>query len=207
MNKNINYEGSKLYKVRHSAEHLLMQAMKELGYEFFMAMGPATDEGFYFDFELLKGEVTKNDFSKIEEKMQEIINRNLEITKHIVTEKKAQELFKDNSYKLEWIEKFVSENQELSVYYTGNPSEKNSFVDLCSGPHVANTPEIKAFKLLSIAGAYWHGDEKNKMLTRIYGVAFENKEKLEEYELIRKMVKKYGLNGALSLNAGKVMKD
>ncbi len=181
MNNNQNYEGSNLYKIRHSAEHLLMQAMKELDFKFYMAMGPATSDGFYFDFELLQGELTENDFAKIEEKMQEIIDRNLEISKHIISESDAKKLFENNPYKLEWIEKFVSENQELSVYYTGNPEDKNSFVDLCSGPHTSNTKNIKAFKLLSIAGAYWHGDEKNKMLTRIYGTAFESKQELENY--------------------------
>jgi len=181
MNNKQNYEQSKLFKIRHSAEHVLTQAMFELGYKFYMAMGPATEDGFYFDFELLKGKITENDFEKIEVKMQEIVDRKLIISKKIVNETEARNLFKENPYKNEWIDKFVNEKQELSVYYTGNPDENNSFVDLCSGPHVNNTEEIKAFKLLSIAGAYWHGDEKNKMLTRIYGTAFETQQELENY--------------------------
>ena len=181
MNNKNNYEQSQLYKIRHSTEHVLMQAMQHLGFKFHMAMGPAIDDGFYFDFELLESEITENDFEKIEKKMQEIVDRKLDITKQIVSQEKAKALFKGNPYKLEWIEKFIQEKQELSVYYTGNPEDKDSFVDLCSGPHVENTKDIKAFKLLSIAGAYWHGDEKNIMLTRIYGTAFESQQELDQY--------------------------
>ena len=181
MNNKNNYEQSQLYKIRHSTEHVLMQAMQQLGFKFHMAMGPAIDDGFYFDFELLEGEITENDFGVIEKKMQEIVDRKLDITKQIVLQEKAKELFKGNPYKLEWIEKFIQEKQELSVYYTGNREDKDSFVDLCSGPHVENTKDIKAFKLLSIAGAYWHGDEKNIMLTRIYGTAFESQQELDQY--------------------------
>jgi len=188
--KNIMNEKSELYKIRHSAEHVLMQAMKELGFEFYMAMGPATDEGFYFDFELLEGEVNETDFGKIEQKMQEIIEKKLAITKQIVTESVAKDLFKGNPYKQEWIDQFVKEKSELSVYYTGDPKSNKSFVDLCSGPHTSNTSDIKAFKLLSIAGAYWHGDEKNKMLTRIYGTAFDSKKELEEYLTMLEEAKK-----------------
>src|SRR5690606_14349811 len=93
----------------------------------------------------------------------------------------ALKLFADNPYKLEWIDQIKDRGEKISVYWTGEPGEKGSMVDLCSGPHAESTGAVKAFKLLSVAGAYWHGDEKNKMLTRIYGTAFDTKEALDAY--------------------------
>ncbi|MDP4009608.1 MAG: threonine--tRNA ligase [Candidatus Shapirobacteria bacterium] len=168
----------KLNNIRHSAEHVLTQAMLRLYPDkFLMAMGPSTDNGFYFDFEPINDfKIKEEDFPKIEAEMQKIIDENLSITRKEITVEEARGLFKNNPYKQEWLDLIQSRNEPVSVYYTGD-----EFVDLCVGPHVESTSEIKTFKLLSIAGAYWHGDEKNKMLTRIYGTAFENQEELNEY--------------------------
>lgn len=173
----------KLWALRHSAEHILTQAMERLWPgQIIKAMGPAIDTGFYFDFDTTNDlKIAENDFPKIEKEMKKIVQLNLPFEKHIVTAEKAREMFKDNPYKQEWIDKAESEGEEISMYWTGDPGKGGSFVDVCAGPHVAKTIEVKAFKLLSIAGAYWHGDEKNKMLTRIYGTAFETQEELDEY--------------------------
>ncbi len=175
-----------LHPLRHSAEHVLHQAMKELYPSIHLAMGPATDEGFYFDFDGKvdgKSEVviSEADFPKIEKRMAEIIKKDLPITRYEVSEKEARKLFADNPYKQEWIDKAVQEGKNISIYWTGEPEKPGSMVDLCKGPHVESTGKIKAFKLLSVAGAYWHGDEKNKMLTRIYGTAFFSQQELEEH--------------------------
>jgi len=167
-----------LLKIRHSAEHVLHQALLKLyPGKLFPAMGPATDEGFYMDFEPLNGfKVSEEDFPKIEAEMQKIIKENLPIIREEINIDKAKKLFANNPYKIEWLESIKNRNEIISIYKTGL-----ELVDLCAGPHVASTGEIKAFKLLSVAGAYWHGDEKNKMLTRIYGTAFGSKEELEKY--------------------------
>ena len=170
-----------LFEIRHSAEHVLMQAMRNLGYKFHMAMGPATDDGFYFDFELLEGQVLEDDFPKIESEMKKIIKQDLKISQHEVTVDKAREMFKDNPYKQEWIDEIVLQKAPITIYWTGEPGQKDSFVDLCKGPHVKSTGQIGTIKLLSIAGAYWRGSEKNKMLTRIYGIAFETEKELNEH--------------------------
>ena len=176
-------EENKLHALRHSAEHILTQAMERLWPgQIIKAMGPAIETGFYFDFDTTNGlKIAETDFPKIEKEMRKIVQSNLPFEKMIVTAKKAREMFADNPYKQEWIDKAESEKEEISVYWTGDPGKGGSFVDVCAGPHVARTIEVKAFKLLSIAGAYWHGDEKNKMLTRIYGTAFETQEELDKY--------------------------
>ncbi len=166
-----------LFKIRHSAEHVLMQAMKNLNYKFLMAMGPATDDGFYFDFELLEGTISELDFEAIEKEMKRIISQDLRISSKELNESQARELFKGNRYKQEWIDEILTKGEKITVYITGN----NEFVDLCRGPHVESTGQIGAVKLLSIAGAYWRGNEHNKMLTRIYGTAFENQKDLDKY--------------------------
>lgn len=167
-----------LWALRHSAEHVLSQAMENLyGQDkIIKAMGPATDEGFYFDFDTVDFKVSEDMFPAIEAEMGKIIAANLPLVQKNISEKEARTLFKNNPYKLEWVDTFVKEGKELSTYSTGK-----DFVDLCAGPHTAKTGDIKAFKLLSVAGAYWHGDEKNKMLTRIYGTAFFNQTELDEY--------------------------
>ncbi len=170
-----------LFKMRHSAEHVLMIAMKELGYKFHMAMGPATEEGFYFDFELLDGEISESDFPRIEEKMREIIAKNLDFTEEEISVGEGRKIFEGNPYKQEWLDEIESRGEKVTIYWTGPKGSLEAFVDLCKGPHVENTSEIKAVKLLSIAGAYWRGSEKNKMLTRIYGTAYESQEALDKF--------------------------
>lgn len=173
----------KLKSIRHSAEHVLMQAMDNLyPGKILKAMGPATDDGFYFDFDSKDDfKVNETDFPKIEKEMAKIIKADLPITRHEIEKAQAVKLFKDNPYKQEWIEEAVQRGDSLTIHWTGKPEEKGSFVDLCAGPHTSSTGQIKAFKLLSLAGAYWRGDEKNKMLTRIYGTAFESQDELDQY--------------------------
>lgn len=171
-----NEEDFKHYKLRHTSEHVLNQAIEELWPgKIVRAIGPAIAEGFYNDsrWEIAPSE---EDFEKIEAKMQEIIDANLPITRKDVTENEAREMFKENAFKQELITEFVKTGESLTVYYTGDV-----FVDLCKGPHIDSTGEIKAFKVLNIAGAYWRGDEKNEMLTRVYGTAFFSKEELEKF--------------------------
>jgi threonyl-tRNA synthetase len=165
-----------LWAMRHSAEHVLTQAMIRLyGKELKMAMGPATAEGFYFDFDY-PGKIGPEDFSKIEAEMKKIIKQNLPFKKEVVSIKKARQLFKNNPYKQEWLDEIKAKKQKATLYWTGD-----EFVDLCAGPHVESTGQIGSFKLLKVAGAYWRGDEKNKMLTRIYGTAFTSQKKLDQH--------------------------
>jgi len=182
----MNDKKDHLYKLRHSAEHVLHQAVKELYPQILLAMGPATDDGFYFDFDNRpEGKeavtITEADFPKIEKRMREIIDKNIPITRHEMSVAEARNIFKNNQYKMEWVEQAEKRGDVITVYWTGKPGEKGSMVDLCAGPHVGSTGEIKAFKLLSVAGAYWHGSEKNKMLTRIYGTAFGSQKELDEH--------------------------
>jgi len=175
-----------LWALRHTAEHVLTQAMENLWPgKIVKAMGPATDDGFYFDFDV-RGDlkVSEADFPKIEKEMKKIIDQNLPLIKKEISLEKARKLFADNSYKQEWLDGIEKKGEKATVYYTGNPDTPGVgqvFVDLCAGPHVKSTGEIKAVKLLKVAGAYWHGDEKNKMLTRIYGTAFFSQKELADY--------------------------
>jgi threonyl-tRNA synthetase len=168
-----------LTSLRHSAEHVLTQAMINLyGQDvILMAMGPATDDGFYFDFDAPQNlKISEEDFPKIEKEMEKIIALNLPFKKQLLSVKKARQLFKGNQYKQEWLDEIKTKKQKASVYWTDD-----QFVDLCSGPHLKSTGEIKHFKLLSVAGAYWRGSEQNKMLTRIYGTAFFTKKDLDQH--------------------------
>lgn len=171
-------KNQKLDAIRHSAGHILTQAMKRLYPDsFLMAMGPTTETGFYFDFESLKDfKLSDTDFPKIEAEMKKIIKESITITKEEVSLEQAKKIFKNNPYKMEWIDTINKKGDKITIYRNGD-----EFVDLCSGPHLENTKDLSAFKLLSIAGAYWHGDEKNKMLTRVYGTAFESEKDLKEY--------------------------
>lgn len=170
-----------LLALRHSAEHVMHQAVKELFPTIHLAMGPATNDGFYNDFDPNGIAISEADFPKIEKRMQELIDLDLPITQHFVSEAEARKLFADNPYKLEWIEEIAKKGEKFSIYWTGEPGGKNSMADFCRGPHVSSTGQIGAVKLLSIAGAYWHGDEKNKMLTRIYGTAFPTQQELDDH--------------------------
>jgi threonyl-tRNA synthetase len=154
----------------HSSSHLLAHALTELYPEIKLAIGPAINEGFYYDFDL-DYQIKEEDLQKIEEKIKEISKRNLPITRIELNRKEALELYKKNPYKTEMINDLPDE--KISFYEQGN------FKDMCRGPHLRYTKEIKSFKLIKLAGAYWRGDEKNKMLQRIYGISFPKKEMLE----------------------------
>ena len=163
------------HTLRHTASHILAQAVKRLWPEAKLAIGPAIDKGFYYDIDM-EHTLTPEDLGKIEKEMSRIVKENLPITKSVMSRQEAIEFFKSKNedYKVELIED-LPEDAVISCYAQGD------FVDLCAGPHVASTGKVKAFKLQSIAGAYWRGDEKNKMLQRIYGTAFEKKEDLDAY--------------------------
>lgn len=175
-----NQKKQSLSIMRHSCEHVLHQAMAELFPGLKRAMGPATAEGFYFDFDY-QGKVSEEDFPKIEKRMKEIIKANLPIIRRKISIAQAKKLFKGNPYKQDWIKQINKRGEEVTVYWTGEPNKKGSDVDLCKGPHLKSTGQIGPFKLLSIAGAYWHGDEKNKMLSRIYGTCFKTQKELDQY--------------------------
>ena len=167
-------EGGK-HTLRHTASHILAQAVKRLWPEAKLAIGPAIDKGFYYDIDM-EHILTPEDLGKIEKEMSRIVKENLPITKSVMPRQEAIEFFKakNEDYKVELIQD-LPEDAVISCYSQGD------FIDLCAGPHVASTGKVKAFKLQSIAGAYWRGDEKNKMLQRIYGTAFEEKEELDAY--------------------------
>ena len=163
------------HTLRHTASHILAQAVKRLWPEAKLAIGPAIDKGFYYDIDM-EHTLTPEDLGKIEKEMSRIVKENLPITKSVMSRQEAIEFFKSKNedYKVELIQD-LPEDAIISCYSQGD------FIDLCAGPHVASTGKVKAFKLQSIAGAYWRGDEKNKMLQRIYGTAFEKKEELDAY--------------------------
>ena len=163
------------HTLRHTASHVMAQAVKRLWPEAKLAIGPAIDKGFYYDIDM-EHTLTPEDLTKIEKEMSRIVKENLPITKSVMSRQEAIEFFKSKNedYKVELIED-LPEDAVISCYSQGD------FIDLCAGPHVASTGKVKAFKLQSIAGAYWRGDEKNKMLQRIYGTAFEKKEELDAY--------------------------
>lgn len=174
-------EGREIY--RHSASHIMAHAVKELFPDAKLAIGPAIEDGFYYDFDLDRP-LTPEDLNRIEEKMALIIKSNNLFNRKAIRKDAAVELFKKagENYKVELLSEIADE--EVSVY------EEGGFVDLCRGPHVPSTGVIKAFKLLSIAGAYWKGSEKNKMLQRIYGTAYPDQKDLKEYLAFLEEVKK-----------------
>lgn len=173
-----------LWTLRHTGEHVLHTALQNIYPKLKKAMGPATEDGFYHDFDL-EEKVTDADFSKIEKEMQRLIDADLPMIQEYISPKEAREIFKGNLYKLEWVDSIEKRGEKISIYKMGEED-----LDLCSGPHAKSTGEIKAFKLLSVAGAYWHGDEKNKMLSRIYGTAFFTKEDLDKFLLQLEEAKK-----------------
>ncbi|MBQ7953340.1 MAG: threonine--tRNA ligase, partial [Clostridia bacterium] len=163
-------EMNELQTLRHSASHILAQAVKRLYPNVKLAIGPAIDTGFYYDFDI-ETSFTPEDLEKIEAEMKKIVKENLKIERFELPKEEALELMKDEPYKIELIND-LPEGEVISFYKQGE------FTDLCAGPHVKYTSKVKAYKLLSATGAYWRGDEKNKMLTRIYGTAFETKDEL-----------------------------
>ena len=164
-------EGKKTYW--HTTSHILAQAVKNLFGEVKLAIGPSTDNGFYYDFDTPKS-FDNDDLEKIEKEMKKLIKENQRMTKFVLTREEALEKMKDEPYKQELIND-LPEDSVLSFYKQGD------FTDLCAGPHLSFTGAIKAFKLISTTGAYWRGNEKNKMLSRIYGISFPSKEELNEY--------------------------
>ena len=151
----------------------MAQAVKHLYPDTKITIGPAIDNGFYYDFDFTST-ISKDALEKIEAEMKKIIKANYPIVRKEVTKEEALKFFKDEPYKIELIEN-LPEGSIISTY------SQDDFTDLCRGPHVPSTGYIKAYKLTSLTGAYWRGDEKNKMLTRIYGTAFDSKEALEEH--------------------------
>jgi threonyl-tRNA synthetase len=181
------YEESLLYRIRHSAAHVMAQAVLEMFPQGKVAIGPAIEDGFYYDFDLPRP-LTPDDLQVVEKRMREIIKGNHPFVKEVVSAGEARKVFADQPYKLELIDGL----EHGGLDDDGNPTDKpqeislykdDTFVDLCRGPHVQNTGEINpdAIKLTNIAGAYWRGDEHNPMLQRIYGTAWESAADLEEY--------------------------
>ena len=183
----IRYEDTDLYRIRHSVAHIMAQAVLEMFDDAKYTIGPPIEDGFYYDFDLPRT-LTPEDLKKIEKRMREIIKGRHDFVKKVVSADEAREIFKDQPYKIELIEGLerggvdeygnpLAGDVEISIYTHDN------FVDLCRGPHVANTADIdpRAFKLLNVAGAYWRGNENNPMLQRIYGTAWHNKQELKDY--------------------------
>ena len=169
-----------LYSLRHTASHILAQAIKHLyggadGKNVQLAIGPAIDTGFYYDIDMER-KLTDEDLSDIEAEMKNIVKQNLKLERSVVSRADALKKFGDlgENYKVELITALPAD-AEISLFTQGD------FTDLCAGPHVLSTGKVKAFKLMSIAGAYWRGDEHNKMLQRIYGTAFYSRDELKEY--------------------------
>ena len=160
---------------RHTASHILAQAVRNVYPTVQLAIGPSIENGFYYDFDF-KTPITQGDFEKIEAEMKAIIKADMPIERKVVSRKEAESMLKKmkQAYKIELLAD-IPEGEEISFYTQGD------FIDLCAGPHLASTGKVKEFKLTSLTGAYWRGNEKNKMLTRIYGTAFDKKAELEEY--------------------------
>lgn len=178
-------ESKNLDNLRHSCAHLLAHAVKQLYPGALNAIGPAIENGFYQDFDMGKWNISEADYPKIEAKMREILPSWQKFTFKEVTLEEAKKLFKDNKYKVEMATEFAKLGKKLQ---TNDPGD---FLDLCKMGHVDNpSKELRHFKLLSVAGAYWHGDEKNKMLTRIYGTVFPTDEELKNYIKLQEEAKK-----------------
>jgi len=171
--------------LRHSCAHLLAAVVMDIWPKTLRTIGPAIEDGFYYDFDFGDTKISEEDFPKIEAKMHELVKSWKGFEKKDVTKKEAEEAYLGNGYKLELINEFSEEGQKLTFYKSGNYS------DLCRGGHVAKpSEELKFFKLLSVAGAYWRGSEKNKMLTRIYGTVWPSQKELDEYLALKEEAKK-----------------
>lgn len=176
---------NKLEHIRHSLAHLLGASIMELYPGSNITLGPAIDNGFYYDVDV-KGKITDADLEKIENKMKEILKTWTSFEKKVLNKKEALKMFAGNAYKEELINGIAEKGEEITIYTSGN------FSDLCRGGHANNMKEIKdgSFKVDRVAGAYWRGDEKNKMLTRVYGLAFETKDELDAYLKMQEEAKK-----------------
>jgi len=172
--------------LRHSMAHVLAKALTKIYPEVKLTIGPAIDNGFYYDVDVDK-QIAVEDFEKIEKMMNEIICSNQDFTRKEVSKAEALELFKDNEYKTELINE-LPEGEVISIYYLGE-----DFVDLCRGPHVENTKYLRSFayKIDKVNGAYWRGNEKNKMLQRVYVYGFLDKSDLKKYKnMIEEAIKR-----------------
>lgn len=178
-------EDKELEKARHSLAHVLAKALVQLYPSTKLTIGPAIEDGFYYDIDL-EHSITPDEFKAIEKKMQEIINRGEEFRREVVSKEKALKLFAGNEYKTEIINE-LPDGEEVSIYYTGD-----DFFDLCRGPHVDSTRRLQnyGFKIHSVNGAYWRGDEKNKMLQRVYCYAFKTKKELADHIAMLEEAKK-----------------
>ena len=163
-------EGKEVY--RHTASHVLAQAIKRLYPDAKLAIGPAVKTGFYYDIDFSRP-ITLDDFKAIEEEMNKIVKSDFAVEKSVVSVERAKEMLADEPYKLELLEGI---KDETVTFFT-----QGEFSDMCRGPHLSSTGKLKAFRLTSIAGAYWRGDSSKKMLTRIYGTAFDKKSEMEEF--------------------------
>ena len=174
-----------LEKARHSLAHVLAKALVELYPNTKLTIGPAIEDGFYYDIDL-DHSITPDEFKSIEKKMQEIINRGEEFKREVISKEKALKLFAGNEYKTEIINE-LPDGEEVSIYYTGD-----NFFDLCRGPHIDSTKRVQnyGFKIHSVNGAYWRGDEKNKMLQRVYCYAFKTKKELADHIAMLQEAKK-----------------
>ena len=161
-----------IHVARHTASHVLAEAIKRVYKDAKLAIGPSTDSGFYYDFDNI--EITNEGLRKIENIMKNIISGNAEMKTYVLSKEEALEKMKDEPYKVELINE-LPDGEKISFYDNG------SFVDMCRGPHVLNLKDIGAVKLISVTGAYWRGSEKNKMLTRIYGTCFKTEAEVEEH--------------------------
>jgi threonyl-tRNA synthetase len=174
----------KLTILRNSTEHILTMAMENLyGKKVIKAMGPSTNDGFYFDFDSPKDfKISEENFPEIEKEMHRLISLDLPITAKLVSPAKTKVMFKNNPYKQEWIKEILDRgDKKIRLVTIGKQGSDNYFPNICKDQHLKSTGEIKVFKLLTVAGAYWRGSEKNQMLTRIYGTAFFNKKDLDQY--------------------------
>ncbi len=172
----------RLQILRHSCSHIMAQAVQKLYPQAKLAIGPAIENGFYYDFDIEGVTLSDENLKEIEKTMKKLIAGNLTFEKYVIpdVEKQIQEFKNEGEiYKAELLEEHKNDNPTL--YLTKDKDGNVLFNDLCSGPHIQSTKEIKAFKLMSVAGAYWRGNEKNKMLQRIYATAFETKEELDSY--------------------------
>ncbi|WCG52232.1 threonine--tRNA ligase [Enterococcus faecium] len=168
--------------VRHSAAHLMAQAMRRLYPNIHFGVGPAIDSGFYYDTDNGQNQVTAEDLTAIEAEMMKIVKENLPIERRVLSKQEALEIFASDPYKVELISE-LPEEEVITAYQQGE------FIDLCRGPHVPSTGRIQVFKLLSVAGAYWRGNSNNQMMQRVYGTAFFDKKALKEYIRLREEAK------------------
>ncbi|MDO4341167.1 MAG: threonine--tRNA ligase [bacterium] len=211
-------EDAKLSILNHSCAHLLAQSVKHLYPNAKFWVGPVIDDGFYYDIDLGDVTLTNEDLPKIEKEMKKVSKDGKRIVREEITKEEALEKFKDDPYKIDLISRMDENNTIISMYTQGD------FTDLCRGPHVETTKELKYFKLLKVSGAYWKGDAKNKMLQRIYGVCFDTQEALDEHlnfleeakkrdhkklgkELDLFMMSEYGPGFPFFLNNGMILRN